>query len=75
MISHIGGSTRRKANLSIIGLGVHTLRSTFLSTAQKAGVAEPAAQWMLGHGSDKYGYSRLDREFVESENVENVEST
>jgi integrase len=59
----------KKAKLWTPGLGPHTLRSTFSSQCGKAGVAFAVSEFCMGHGADKYGYSRqvLNEEYAAKE--------
>lgn len=62
---------RRKAKLDSTGLGPHTLRSCFRSECAKLEVAEPVAEFELGHGPgrENFGYARqvLDESYVARE--------
>lgn len=54
-----------------IGLGPHTLRSTFRSQCGVLGIPEPVSEFCMGHGagSEKYGYARQveDESYVAGE--------
>jgi integrase len=61
---------RRRAGIEELGLGPHTLRSSFRSECGRLGVADAVAESQMGHGSrEKYGYSRetTDETYVVSE--------
>jgi hypothetical protein len=60
----------KKAKLWQVGLGPHTLRSTFKSQCGKSDVKEAVSEFCMGHGGgDKYGYARevLNEQYVASE--------
>ena len=61
---------RRRAGIEEIGLGPHTLRSSFRSECGRLGVADAVAESQMGHGGrERYGYSRetTDEAYVVSE--------
>jgi hypothetical protein len=60
----------KKTGLWQIGLGPHTLRSTFKSQCGKLGVPMAVSEFCMGHGGgDKYGYGRevLNEEYMAKE--------
>jgi integrase len=69
-IQNVWRRAAKKAGLWQMGLGPHTLRSTFRSQCARAGVVRAVSEFCMGHGGgDQYGYSRevLDEQYVASE--------
>jgi hypothetical protein len=59
----------KKVKLWQVGLGPHQLRSSFKSQCGKSEVAYAVSEFCMGHGTDRYGYSRetLDERYMARE--------
>jgi integrase len=57
----------KKAGIWHEGLGPHHLRSVFKTTCDGAGVSPAVSEFCMGHGADRYGYSRPTEEIVTQE--------
>jgi hypothetical protein len=57
----------KKVHVWQVGFGPHSLRSAFRTQCDRAAVADAIAEFCMGHGSDRYGYSRPDEAFAARE--------